>query len=341
MKNFLTQEEIKLLGAKHRHCKEKRQADRIKTILCLNMGYEYKEIAALLLLDDSTLRNYHAEYLEGGIEKLLNDDYSGGTSRLSVAQLQELDKHLQEHTYVSSKEIKAYIEKTFGEIYTTEGVKNILYRLGFSYKKPKLVPGKADREKQKEFLKELEELKNKKSSEDKIYYMDGCHPLHNSIAAYGWIKKGTEKQLKANTGRQRLNLNGAYNTEEHKVIVREDESINAESTLSLIRQIMVLQAGGMIYIIADNAKYYRSKKVKEFLEKNPRVKILFLPPYSSNLNIIERLWLFFKKKKLWHCYYEHYAEFKAECMTFFENIEIHKAELQTLMRSNFQLCHAA
>lgn len=292
------------------------------------------------MLDDSTLRNYYAEYVEGEIEKLLNDDYSGGTSRLSFDELQELDKHLQEHTYISSKEIKAYIEKTFGEIYTTEGVKQILYRMGFSYKKPKYIPGKADREKQAAFLKQLEELKNNKSAEDKIYYMDGCHPLHNSIAAYGWVKKGTEKQLKANTGRQRLNLNGAYNAEEHKVIVREDESINAQSTIALMEQIQTKQSEGKIYLIADNAKYYRSKKVKEFLEENQRVKIIFLPPYSPNLNLIERLWLFFKKKKLWHRYYEHYAEFKTACMAFFENIERYKSELQTLMTPNFQLCHA-
>ena len=50
-----------------------------------------------------------------------------------------------------------------------------------------------------------------------LYFMDGCHPLHNSIAAYGWIKKGTEKALKANTGRMRLNINGAYNAENQTV----------------------------------------------------------------------------------------------------------------------------
>jgi len=203
MKNFLTEEEIKLLETKHRHCKEKRQSDRIKTILGLNQGFSYDTLAKILLLDDSTFRNYYEEYAEGGIEKLLSDDYRGGISRLSVEQIRQLDAHLQEHTYVSSKEIKVYIEKTFGIRYTTEGVKNILYRLGFSYKRPKHIPGKADWEKQQAFLKQLEELKNKKATEDRIYYMDGCHPEHNSIAAYGWIKKerkNNSKQIRAGNG---------------------------------------------------------------------------------------------------------------------------------------------
>ena len=341
MKDFLTSSQVQALEEKHRTCKNKRQADRIKTILSLNSGYDYKLIAEILLLDDSTLRNYYAEYIEGGIKRLLEDNYTGGTSRLSCEQLKELDLHLQAHTYISSKEIKAYIEKKFGIIYTTEGVKSILYRLGFSYKKAKHIPGKADRAKQEAFLKEYEALKTKKQAEDKIYFMDGCHPLHNSIAAYGWIKKGTEKELKANTGRKRLNINGPYNAEDNRVIIREDESINADSTLSLIQQIMLLQSTGMIYIIADNAKYYRSKKVKEFLEDMPRVKLIFLPPYSPNLNLIERLWLFFKKKRLWNRYYEHYAEFKKECISFFENIQIYEAEMKTLMKDNFQILHAS
>jgi len=340
LKNFLSPEDIEALESCHRRCKEKRQADRIKTILSLNEGHGFDLIATILRLDDSTLRNYYAEYIEGGTEKLLKDDYTGGTSRLSLQQLQELDKHLQEHTYVSSKEIKAYIEKTYTIGYTTEGIKNMLERLGFTYKKAKHMPGKADRAKQEEFLKEYETLKDTKEAEDKIYFMDGCHPMHNSIAAYGWIKKGAEKFLKANTGRERLNINGAYNAEDHQVVVREDETINAESTLSLIQQIIVLQATGMIYLIADNAKYYRSKKVKEFLTTNPRVKLIFLPPYSPNLNLIERLWLFFKKKRLWHQYYEKYDEFKKECMDFFENIHLYREELKTLMVDNFQILHA-
>lgn len=200
MKNFLSEEEIKLLEQKHRHCKEKRQADRIKTILSLNMGYEYKEIAKLLLLDDSTLRNYYVEFAEGGMEKLLSDDYTGGTSRLSCEQLQQLDKHLQENTYSSSKDIKAYIEKTFGVSYTCEGVKKILKRLNFTYKKPKHIPGKADREKQQAFLNQLEELQTSKAPEDKIYYMDGCHPKHNSIAAYGCLPAaGRDKERERKT----------------------------------------------------------------------------------------------------------------------------------------------
>ncbi|MBE7547044.1 MAG: transposase [Planctomycetia bacterium] len=64
-----------------------------------------------------------------------------------------------------------------------------------------------------------------------------------------------------------------------------------------------MSQAGTIYIISDNAKYYRSKLVKEYLA-NSRIKIKFLPSYSPNLNLIERLWKFFRKKILYNKYYD-------------------------------------
>lgn len=337
MKNFLSAGQIKTLKEKHRYCKDKRQADRIKTILCLNMGYEYKDIAELLLLDDSTLRNYHAEYLEGGIEKLLGDDYKGRFCYLNEEQLQELDLHIQDTIYIDSKELAAYIEKAYGICYTHSAVKKLLHRLGFVYKKPKHIPGKADAVKQQEFIEKYELLKKNKRKEDKVFFVDGVHPLHNSQPAYGWIKKGKEKAIKANTGRQRLNINGAYDIESHKVIIREDESINAQSTIALFEQMLKEYPFGMLYIILDNARYYRSKVVREFLNNHSRIELVFLPPYSPNLNIIERLWRFFKKKTTYNEYYEKFSVFKEACLNFFANIKDYHDELETLMTEKFHI----
>ncbi len=95
------------------------------------------------------------------------------------------------------------------------------------YKKPKHVPGKANRQAQQEFIEKYNKLKEDKVPEDSIYFMDGVHAMHNSQPAYGWIKKGKETILKTNTGRQRVNINGTHDIENQKVVIREDESINA------------------------------------------------------------------------------------------------------------------
>ena len=61
-------------------------------------------------------------------------------------------------------------------------------------RKPKLVPGKADVKAQEEFIEFYKELKAIKGAQDPVYFMDGSHPQHNSVAAYGWIKKGKVKE---------------------------------------------------------------------------------------------------------------------------------------------------
>jgi transposase len=249
----------------------------------------------------------------------------------------ELDKHIAANTYFSSKQIALYIEERFGICYTTNGTIALLHSLGYSYKKPKHVPGKANKEKQEEFIKKYTELKAFKSEKDKIYFMDGCHPQHNSQPAYGWIKKGEQKELKSNTGRKRVNLNGAYNLEDHELIIREDESINSQSTIALCKQISQRQKAGMIYIICDNAKYYKSNLIKQYLETNNRIKMVFLPPYSPNLNIIERLWRFLKKQITYNRYIEKYTVFREKVMDLFENIDKYKDELKSLMTDNFQI----
>ena len=340
MRKFLTAEQHLAYVTMHKKCKDKKKADRIKSILMLDKGFSYSEIAELLLLDDMTIRRWHKLYQSAGIKTLLKDNFVGRSPKLDYQQQEELTLHLEGHIYLTAKEEAAYIEDKYGVQYSPKGTVKLLHRLGFNYKKPKHVPGKADTQRQTDFIQSYNRLKENKAGEDKIYFMDGVHPLHNSQPAYGWIKKGEEQTLKTNTGRQRININGAYDIENHKVIIREDESINAQSTIALLEQMLKEQPLGMLYIILDNARYYRSKLVQEFIGKNPRIQFVFLPPYSPNLNIIERLWKLFKKKTSYNKYYEKFSVFREKCMGFFENIEEYENDLKSLMVDNFQLIQA-
>jgi len=76
-----------------------------------------------------------------------------------------------------------------------------LHETGFRYKKPKVVPGKADPEAQQAFLRDYENLKQDKGENDPIYFMEGTHPQHNTVSSYGWIKRGEEKEIRSNSGR--------------------------------------------------------------------------------------------------------------------------------------------
>ena len=336
MESFsLTPQEVVALRQIHRQLSHRSDAYRINAIILLGTGWTQAEVGEALLLDERTIRRYVQAYRQGGIDALLEVRYQGSECNLSEFQIEQLDGHLQEHLYCFAYEIQQYIETTFAVTYSISGVNELLKRMDFVYKKPKHVPGKANREDQEAFVKQYRELKKKKDSGDPVYFMDAVHPQHNSTPAYGWIKKGQEAELKANCGRQRLNINGVIDIDTLKTVVQFDDTINADSTISLFKKIeRKHRKAKVITLIADNARYYRSAAVKEYL-RGSRIKILFLPPYSPNLNLIERLWKYFRKVVMNNRYYQTLEQFTEAAQSFFTNIKEHRKALKTLLTENF------
>ena len=337
MEKFLTVKQVSEYKQIHKKCQSVKERDRIKAILMLNNGYSFEEIGNVLIVDEDSIRRWQNIYKEGGIEALSFENYKGSDCFLSDEQQTELASHMEENIFLTAKEVCEYVRKCYKVEYTTKGMTDLLHRMGFTYKKAKAIPGKADRAEQEKFIKKYEKLKEEKAKEDKIYFMDASHPMHNSIMQYGWIKKGDEKWIPSNTGRSRININGVYDVEEKQVIAREDENINAQSTVKLLAQLLATQSKGKLYIILDNARYYHSQIVKEFLRDNRRIKFIFLPPYSPNLNLIERIWKFVKKKVAYNKYYEDFAVFRKKIMLCLKNLDRYEDELETLMTENFQL----
>lgn len=240
MGKFLTEGEVIVLKQAHKTIRDKRLADRIKAVLSLNAGHDWTQVASILLLDEVTLRRYVKAFKEKGLDGLLEFHYTGGQTKLTGAEELELKTHLAEgsHIYLTAKEVADYVKRKYHIKYSVIGITKLLHRLGFVYKKPKLVPAKADRIKQQQFLDEYFKLKEQLEDGDQIYFLDATHPTHNTRPSMGWILKGSEKLIKSNTGRDRLNLNGALNAKTHEVVIREDKSVNSASTINLLDAIL-------------------------------------------------------------------------------------------------------
>ena len=164
---------------------------------------------------------------------------------------------------------------------------------------------------------EYEQLKQSLPSDETICFMDGVHPTHNVQPAYGWIQKGVRKEIPANSGRSRINLSGVIDIIDHKVLVQEDKMLNAEATISFFRKIEEAYPGeNRIHIFCDNARYYRNKAVTEHL-KISKIQLHFLPPYSPNLNPIERLWKWMKERVIYNTYYPEFEDFRMAVFGFF------------------------
>lgn len=311
---FLSEQERVHLKTQHKNERDKRICDRIKAVLLYDKGWSYKEIAEVLLITDEAIRNHIEEYKA---LKKLQPENGGSEENLSSEQSLLLEAHLENHAYLYVKDIVAYVEITFGVFYTVAGLRSWLQRHRFSYKKPAVVPRKADEEQQKKWIAEYEKLKAALLEDETICFMDGVHPTHNVQLAFGWIKKGVRKEIPSNTGRSRLNLSGIIDMINHNVIVQEDEMLNSEATIGFFRKIEKYYPNKKkIHIFCDNARYYRNKAVRKYLETS-KIILHFLPPYSPNLNPIERLWKWMKERVIYNVYYEGFEEFKMSIMGFF------------------------
>jgi transposase len=333
----LTPKELAELRAAHRSARDKRGADRIKAVVLLGTGWTAEQVAEALMVDPNTVRNHFKVYRQGGLRGLAEVAFRGSECWLSECELALLEARLQEHLYLSAKEVAHWVEQQFCVCYSERGMTALLHRLGYVYKKPKLVPGKADPAAQEAFLAHYEQLKQEQGKDDPLYFMDAVHPQHNPVAGYGWIKRGEQAVVRTNTGRRRVNINGAIDLQRLQPVVRFDETIDANSTIALFKQLEQLHLlATWIYVICDNARYYRSKAVREYL-KTSRIKLVFLPPYAPNLNPIERLWKFFKKQVLYNRYYESFGEFKSACEEFFSNARQYHSQLRSLLTENFAI----
>lgn len=336
MKGFLTEEQVGILREAHYSAQRKKSADRIKAVLFLNEGFTYQKTAELLMLDSVTVRRYEKQFKKVGMTGLLAFHYRGGFSRLTQEQEEELDRHMEDTTYLTADAVIEYVQKQYGLLYSVEGITKLLHRLGFSYKKPKVVPGKADPVKQAEFLKKYEQLKTKAQSEDHIYFGDGVHPTHNTHPSYGWIKKGKDKHLPANSGRTRININGALELKGKTAVILPEETINANSMIRLGKALLTKHPKGKIYLILDNARYNHAKKFKEWRKNHRRLKVVFLSSYSPQFNVIERLWRFMYQRILANRYFPTFDEFQSTILNFFNHLDRYRSQLNTLLTDNFQ-----
>lgn len=338
MPNYLTPTQIASLRLAHRQVKDKRSADRIKAVYLWGTGDNYDEIARVLMLDETTLRRYVERFKEAGIDGLLECRYTGGVADLTTLERQELARYLEENTFAIASAVISHIKKKYGVSYTLSGVTKLLHRIGFSYKKPRVIPGKVNLEKQAEFIKEYEQIKESLGGNDSIHFVDASHPTHNTTPSYGWIKQGrkNDKFLATNTGRQRLNLHGALNLTTLTTTTNLVETVNAQSVLKTLNALLKKYPHGKIHLIMDNAKYYHSKIIKEWRRHHTRVKFHFIPPYSPNLNIIERLWLYYHKKVTHNRYFPKFEDFRQATLYFFRHLSRYETDLRRLLTDNFQ-----
>ena len=144
--------------------------------------------------------------------------------------------------------------------------------------------------------------------------------------------------MRTPSGRKRFNVLGALDFATREVITLTNLTYITSTTLCELLQLLAAQYPGIpITLVLDNARYQRCRLVQD-LAAELDIELLFLPSYSPNLNLIERLWKFVKSECLNGKYYETFDDFQRSIATCLWNLSgVHRSAMKNLLTRHFQL----
>ena len=310
----LTSEQKKELETRHDKSRDKRVCDRIKAVLLRSEGWSTPMIAQALRLHETSIIRHIDDYLS---KNKLKPENGGSQPYLTPSQTEEVITHLSMETYRYSYQIIDYIWTTHEVQFSISGLNKWLHQHDFSYKQPKGVPHKFCADKQAQFIKEYTKLKESVGDEP-ILFTDAMHPTQATKVSCGWIKKGTDKAIETTGSRTRLNLIGAINLNDlSAAYVQRYEKVNSETIQQFLTELRQNDTTKkQIHLILDGAGYHRAQTVKDKAEEL-NIKLHYLPPYSPNLNPIERLWKIMNEHVRNNRYFSTAKEFREAIDEFF------------------------
>ncbi len=331
-----TEGEMQALNYERYNHPHPRVQRRMEALWLKSQGLSHNEICRLTGISANTLRGYLREYQQGGIEALKQIHFYQSQSELRQ-HTTTIEEYFHEHPPSSVKEAMAKIEEQTGIKRSENRVRAFLKSIGMAPRKVGTIPAKADPEEQESFVKEELEprLEEAKTGQRVVFFVDAAHFVLAPFLGILW--SFTRLFIKAPSGRKRFNVLGALNAVTHElIIVTNDTYINAQSFCDLLWCISRLDLGVPITLVLDNVRYQKCKLVWELAESLD-IELLYLPPYSPNLNLIERLWKFVKKKCLYSKYYSEFKDFKkaiSNCLN--QTDTTYKQELDSLLTLRFQ-----
>ncbi|MGJ0626431.1 IS630 family transposase [Xenorhabdus bovienii] len=342
MKIHLMSDQKRALELMHDTTRDGRVRDRIKAVLLASEGWTAQMIAQALRIHESTVSRHLKDYFS---QEKLTPENGGSESHLSAEQTTELVEYLTANLMHTTTQIAAYVWSRWQIAFTVGGMTKWLHRQGFSYKKPMGIPHKFDVDKQQQFIEVYNALKDGPGQHEPILFIDAVHPTQSTKLSYGWMKAG-KKHVKvvATTGsRTRLNIMGALNLQRiEETIIREYPTINERSVayfFGAIRETYPISQ--KLHIILDGAGYHRTNLVKDIAEVF-NIELHYLPPYSPNLNPIERLWKYVNEQVRNNVYFPDAKTFRETLRHFFHITLPEKAkELTTRLTDNFQILKPA
>jgi transposase len=341
---FFTPEDRRAWAHDRYHHPDPRVQRTMEVLWLKSHGLGHDAIAAYADVSRRTVQRYLDQYLEGGLTRLRRGSWHQPQSVLTEHE-DALEEYFLKHPPRSAKHAQAVIEQQTGIRRGLSQVRHFLKdRLGLRWRKTGAipVPPKETVEEhartQAVFLQEKSEprLKDARQGRRQVYFVGAAHFVFAPFLGFLWC--AARLFVRAASGRKRYNVLGALDAVTHRLIrVTNYDYIDAESVCALLRAVAGAAVGLPVTLVLDNARYQKCAVVQA-LAASLGIELLYLPGYSPNLSLIERLWRFVPKESLDSTYYEDFARFTAaidQCLGDLPTV--HKGEMATLMTHEFQM----
>jgi transposase len=319
--------------------------DRFLVLHLLSRGYKQEECADIAGISLNTVGNYVRLYKNHGIAALFELNYRGRVSCLE-AHKDSLVSEIEGLGASNISQIRGHVKAKYGLWVNLESLRRFLHKSKIKRRKAKIVPCgnkniEAWEQKQAEFVENtlnpmIDRALNK---EEDLLFSDTAHFVQGKYDTYIWSKKPVN--LPSSHGRYRVNVIGFLDISDKQVIYgQNDKYVSAQEIteqLSLLRERHYTDRQRVLNIVMDNARYQHCEAVKQVAEEL-NINLVFLPAYSPNLNLIERLWKEAKKMISQKFYEGKKAFYQAisDTMEYFNSPEF-LAKFQTLFTTKFQV----
>ena len=277
-----------------------------------------------------------ASIQKGGLEELKKLNFRRPSGELEFHR-ETLEAAFKANPPRTINEAIDRIEQLTGIRRSPTQVRQFLKGLGMKRLKVGHIPAKADPHQQRAFLDEELQPRLEEAGQGKrhVFFVDAAHFVLQPFLGFLWCF--ARVFIQAPSGRQRFNVLAALHAISLQVItVTNDSYITAETVATLLRTLVATFSDLPLTLVLDNARYQHCRLIIE-LAAELGIELLFLPTYSPNLNLIERLWKFVKKECLYSKYYETFTDFKraiTDCLV--DTQTKHKQTLTSLLTLNFQ-----
>jgi len=307
------------------------------TALLLKEDIEPATVSRIVGVGKRQIYNCRKAYESGGVAAITADTRYRPESELEACK-DMIKEDLTARPVATAAEARERIKYLTGIHRSPTQVRAFMHRLGLKPLKAAAIPAKADPAVQSEFLETALEPRIQEAVQGKraLVFMDAAHFVWQLYTGVLWCIRRIF--IPSASGRARVNVLGAYDPIKNKLIKIVNRSyITSSQVIKLLERIRAVYREQVVTIVLDNAKYQRCKAVKEKASAL-HIELLFLPTYSPNLNLIERLWRFVKKECLYSKYYKTANDFESaivNCLGEVNTVKKHK--VKTLMTLKFQL----